>query len=197
VLVHCAHRNPRVPASFGSEMLVTDSLVHEIDTARWLLGQEIVSVSVRTPRSTSRAPAGVRDPQFTLFETEGGVLVDVEVFVNAQYGYDVRCELVGESGTLALAAPATVAVSSEGRAATDVPEGFQTRFELAYVRELQAWVDALQKGESTGASAWDGYAAAVVSEAGVESLASGRPVDVRMEGRPGLYAESREVVTPR
>ena len=40
-----------------------------------------------------------------ILETEGGVLVDVEVFVNAQYGYDIRCELVGETGTLTLDSP--------------------------------------------------------------------------------------------
>jgi myo-inositol 2-dehydrogenase / D-chiro-inositol 1-dehydrogenase len=32
-----------------------------------------------------------------------GVLVDVEVFVNATYGYDIRGEIVGERGTVALA----------------------------------------------------------------------------------------------
>ena len=32
-----------------------------------------------------------------------GVLVDVEIFVNIRYGYDIRGEVVGENGTVALA----------------------------------------------------------------------------------------------
>jgi myo-inositol 2-dehydrogenase/D-chiro-inositol 1-dehydrogenase len=36
-----------------------------------------------------------------------GVLTTVEVFLNARYGYDVRCEIVGDQGTLALTEPIT------------------------------------------------------------------------------------------
>ena len=41
-----------------------------------------------------------------LLRTADGVLSTVEVFLNARYGYDVRCEIVGEHGTLALTEPA-------------------------------------------------------------------------------------------
>ena len=102
LMVHCAHRNAAVPAFFTSEMLITSSAIHEIDVARWLLGEEIVSATVHTPRSTSHAPAGLRDPQFVVLESEGGVLIDVEVYVNAVRGYEIRCEVVGESGSLLL-----------------------------------------------------------------------------------------------
>jgi myo-inositol 2-dehydrogenase/D-chiro-inositol 1-dehydrogenase len=175
VLLHCAHRNPTVPAGFGSEMILTDSVVHDVDTARWLLGQEIVSVSVLTPRPTRNAPAGVQDPQLVILETDAGVLVDVEAYVNAQYGYDIRCEIVGESGTLALPPHGT-----------QVPTGFQERFASAYVHELQAWVASIESGAAPGARAWDGYAASVVSEAAVESLRTGRSAEVRLAARPDL-----------
>src|SRR3954447_6331584 len=92
LLIHCAHRNAGVPPSYTSDMLVTSSLTHELDVVRWLTGEEIVSASVSAGRSTGRAAAGMRDPQLAVLETEGGVLVDVEVFVNAGYGYDIRCE---------------------------------------------------------------------------------------------------------
>ena len=77
--------------------------MHEIDITRWLLGEEIVAATVRAPRSSGQAPDGLVDPQLILLETASGVLVDVEVFVNARYGYDIRCEVVGEQGTLRLA----------------------------------------------------------------------------------------------
>jgi myo-inositol 2-dehydrogenase/D-chiro-inositol 1-dehydrogenase len=195
VLVHCAHRNPTVPPSFGSEMIITDTVVHEMDTVRWLLDEEIVRATVMTPRASSRAAAGVRDPQLVVFETESGVLADVEAFVNAQYGYDIRCEVVGETGTLTLADPATVQVRREGRDAADIPDRFQERFASAYIHELQSWVGAIAAGRPSGASAWDGYAAAVVSEACLDSLATGRAVTVRLETRPELYADAGQLVS--
>jgi len=194
VLVHCAHRNPTVPPSFGSEMIIRDTVVHEIDTARWLLDEEIVGATVYTPRPSSRAAGGVRDPQFVVLETESGVLVDVEAFVNAQYGYDIRCEVVGEAGTVALAPPASVLVRQQGRDAADIPTGFQERFASAYVRELQSWVNAIAAGRPSGPSAWDGYAAVAVCEAAVESLSSGERARVALAPRPDLYAAPRPPV---
>jgi myo-inositol 2-dehydrogenase/D-chiro-inositol 1-dehydrogenase len=194
VLVHCAHRNATVPPSFGSEMILRDSVVHDVDTVRWLLGQEIAKVTVLTPRPTSKAPEGVRDPQFIVFETEEGALVDVEAFVNAQYGYDIRCEVVGESGTVALASPATVRLRREGRIGTDIPMRFQERFASAYVHQLQSWVASIADGAASGASAWDGYAASAVCEAAVGSLTTGQPTEVRLEARPALYARTEDLV---
>jgi myo-inositol 2-dehydrogenase/D-chiro-inositol 1-dehydrogenase len=181
LLAHCAHRNPTVPPGFGSEMILTDSVVHDVDTARWLLGQEIVRVTVLTPRATSHAPEGVQDPLLVLFETDAGALVDVEAFVHAQYAYDIRCEVVGETGTLALAPPTTVLLRHAGRAAAELPMRFQDRFASAYVQELSAWVASIASGEPAGAGAWDGYAASAVCEAAVESLRTGCPVEVALE----------------
>jgi myo-inositol 2-dehydrogenase/D-chiro-inositol 1-dehydrogenase len=116
------------------------------------------------------------------------VLVDVESFVRSQYGYDIRCEVVGEHGTLALQPPSTPVVRRDGRSSSAVPAGFQARFAQAYRDELQSWVDGVVTGRpATGPTAWDGYVAGVVADAAVESAASGRRVEVRLEARPALY----------
>ena len=46
LLVHCTHRNPTVPEHFNSEFMIRDSVVHEVDVARFLLDEEITSVQV-------------------------------------------------------------------------------------------------------------------------------------------------------
>jgi myo-inositol 2-dehydrogenase / D-chiro-inositol 1-dehydrogenase len=180
LLVHCVHRNRDLPETFNSGAALTESVVHEIDVVRWLLGHEIVAVDVLAPRPTRHAPPGVRDPQVVLLETDGGVLVDVESFVRAQYGYDIRCEVVGETGTLALAPAAPVGVRRDGRESVAVPAGFQTRFAQAYRDELEAWIEGLREGRPTGPTAWDGYAASAVADACLRSLASGRRTEVRL-----------------
>jgi myo-inositol 2-dehydrogenase/D-chiro-inositol 1-dehydrogenase len=174
LLVHCAHRNPSVHSFFDSAMIITDTAVHEVDITRWLLGQEITRVTVLTPRPSSRAREGLRDPLLLLLETASGQIVDVEAFVSAGYAYDIRCEIVGEDGTLELLQPSTVGVRAAFAESRAIPPGFRERFGVAYLNELQAWVS----GDPSGPSAWDGYAAAAVCEAGVASLESGRPVDV-------------------
>ena len=184
LLVHSAHRNPSVHSFFDSAMIITDTAVHEIDITRWLLGDEITRVTVLSPRPTSRAREGLRDPLLILLETAGGQIVDVEAFVSAGYAYDIRCEIVGEDGTLELLPPATVSLRTNHAESLSIPPNFQARFGTAYLNELQAWVAAIVLGEEPdGPSAWDGYAAAAVCEAGVSSLSEGCPVDVKLHER--------------
>jgi myo-inositol 2-dehydrogenase/D-chiro-inositol 1-dehydrogenase len=190
LLLHCIHRNAQVPPDYTSDMLITSSAVHEIDAARWLLEDEIVSAVVHGPRAP-RSPGGLRDPQLVVMETAGGVLVDVEVFATARYGYDIRCELVGEAGTVTLAPPRTVEVRRDGQDAALVPESFGPRFADAYRRELQAWAGAAAEGGAAGPSAWDGYAANAVAEACLRSLAEGGGRQaVELPERPALYADA-------
>ena len=46
LLMHCAHRNPSAPPyGFTTDMIISDSSVHEIDIVRWLFGEEIVAAA--------------------------------------------------------------------------------------------------------------------------------------------------------
>jgi myo-inositol 2-dehydrogenase / D-chiro-inositol 1-dehydrogenase len=178
LLVHNVHRNKDVPDSFRSEMIVRDSLVHEVDVCRWLFGEEIVEITVHSPLSTSRAAEGVVDPQIAVFRMAGGGMATTEVFVKCAVGYEVRCEATAELGNATVGLGAGVFVRSENRWGGAVPDDFRLRFAAAYDREVQAWVDASRRGEVSGPTAWDGYASTVVCEAGMESLRTGQPVKV-------------------
>ncbi|MFF7923367.1 Gfo/Idh/MocA family oxidoreductase [Streptomyces mirabilis] len=189
LIVHCAHRNPTVPESYTSVMAAQDTAVHEIDVLRWLLDDEIVSAQVITPRATGKRFAHLKDPQIMLFETANGVRVDLEVFVNCQYGYDIQCETVGEEGLVRLPDPAAVGVRTAGHHETAVPQDWKGRFADAFDTEFREWIAAVATGsEPTGPSAWDGYAATVITDAAVRSLESGGTVvTVDMKPRPALY----------
>ncbi|MGP4007056.1 Gfo/Idh/MocA family protein [Streptomyces sp. 4N124] len=188
LMLHCTHRNVSSPPGFTSAMLINSSVSHEIDAARWLLGQELTAVTALRPRSSADAPEGLLDPQFVLFETEHGALVDVEVFVNCGFGYQVRCEAVCERGSARIGEGHTMLVTADGGAREEVPQDYLVRFADAYDREVQTWVDATRQGRVTGPAAWDGYAASVVAEAGVRSLETGDRATVALAPRPDLYA---------
>jgi myo-inositol 2-dehydrogenase/D-chiro-inositol 1-dehydrogenase len=193
LLLHNTHRNRAVPnADFRSEMIVRDSLVHEVDAARFLFGEEVVEVTVLSPTPTSHAGDGVVDPQVAIFRMSGGGLVTNEVFVNSQVGYEVRFEAVAERGALIAGLPtrgvlATRVAPDGGSWGGFVPDDYRIRFARAYDAEVQAWADAVRAGTHVGPSAWDGYAATAVSTAGMASLGSGRPVAVPLADRPALY----------
>jgi myo-inositol 2-dehydrogenase/D-chiro-inositol 1-dehydrogenase len=187
LLLHCRHRNAAVPPGFTTDMMITDSVVHDIDVTRWLLGQEIVAATVFKARPSSLAPEGLQDPQMVLLETSDGVLVDVESFVTCQFGYDIRYELVAESGTVALGEHAGVQLRRDGQRHGPIPADYRERFGDAYQRELQEWVSGVLQGRVSGPSAWDGYATQAVAEAAVESQAKGGRVAVELVERPALY----------
>jgi myo-inositol 2-dehydrogenase/D-chiro-inositol 1-dehydrogenase len=192
LVLHCAHRNPAVPHGFDSAMVVRDSLVHEVDVTRFLFDEEIESIQIIKPTPNPAGPEGLSDPQIAILRTVSGKHVDVELFVHTGVGYEVRTEVVAERGSAMIGLD--VGVVRKGAAGTwggRITPGFRERFGRAYDTEIQRWVNAVQKGHSTGdytdgPTAWDGYAAAAVCEAGVASLHSGRPVEVKMVDRASI-----------
>ena len=186
LILHCIHRNAAALSYTNSETLFANSAVHEFDISRWLFDDDIARVSVVTPRSS--ALADMVDPQIILCHMAGGAVVDAEVFMNAQYGYDVDAELVCERGTISLRPPADISLRQDGIVGVSRSADWRLRFAAAYRRELQAWIAAIRDGGTAGASAWDGLAATAVAEAGLAALKMGAPADVRLGERPDLYA---------
>jgi len=186
-MFHSAHRNPSVPSYYTADMAITDTAVHDIDVSRWLLDDEIAATTVLKPRRSTRAEGDLQDPMVLLLETSGGVLVDVEIAVTIGYGYDIRGEVVGETGTAALGDGADIVVRAAGARSDRVPADWRERFIRAYDVELQEWLDAVAAGTCTGPSSWDGYAATTVADAGLEALRTGNRATVSLVDRPDLY----------
>jgi myo-inositol 2-dehydrogenase / D-chiro-inositol 1-dehydrogenase len=188
MLLHCAHRNPSAPPGFTDAMLITDSVVHEIDVVPWLAGERIVAIEMRKPRRNSLAPTGLHDPQLVLIELESGVIATVEINVSVQFGYQVVTQAVFEHGVAEIGRTAGLELWNEGRGGRAEHMSFKTRFGAAFDAQIQRWVDAVHRGTIDGASAWDGYLAAAACEAGVAAQKTGRRVEVTTVARPSFYA---------
>lgn len=192
LMLHCAHRNPAVSAGFDSAMVVRDSLVHEVDVTRFLFDEEIASIQIITPSPNPAAPEGLADPQIAVMRTVSGRHVDVELFVTTNIAYEVRTEVVAEKGSAMIGLDIGLIRSyRSGVRGGGLTPGFRERFGQAYGTELQRWVHAVSAGGATGnyvdgPSAWDGYAAAAVCEAGVQSLHTGLPTEVMMVERASI-----------
>ena len=173
LIAHCVSRTVSTYPGGDSASSITNSAIHELDVVPWLLDSPIVEVSYQSGRSS--ANSGTRqDPQFYLMRTASDVLVTVELFLNARYGYDTRCEVVMETGTSALTLPTHVVTDAERRRAADYPADWIPRYSDAYRIELQEWIDSINQARpSTLASAEEGLRASIVADALVESMQSG------------------------
>ncbi len=189
ILVHAAHRNPAVPEAYVTPMAIHDTLIHEIDVFRWLLDDDYVSARVLHPRNAARSHSKLRDPQVVVLETKKGVLIDVEIFVNCHYGYDIQCEVVGEDGTARLPEPMAIEMRLGAKRQNRILTDWKDRFVASYDVELQDFIKAATQGTATGPNSWDGYAAAVASDACVQAQESnGQAVAIELPARPALYA---------
>jgi len=170
VLLHSIGRGVSSAPGSTSESSVTNSAIHDFDIVPWLLASPIVEVSWQQPRRSSQAE-GFADPQLILLRTADGVLSTVEIFLNARYGYDVRCEVVGETGAASLVEPTRLLSDTALRRSVSYPADWRPRFAHAYRLELQAWVDSLSGGEAGPlATARDGLLASNVADAVITSM---------------------------
>lgn len=186
--LHCRHRNPSLPPGWDDAMLVEDAAAHEMDIVAWLAGDPIVSVEVHKARANRLTPNGVHDPILLLMKTATGVLADVEINMNFQAAYQVSTEAVFEQGLAETGRPFTGERVVDGRAFQDVDRTYVTRFVDAYDAEIQDWVNAVSGSQDLrGATAWDGYRAVMLCEAGLEAQRTGTRIEVPDEQAPEFY----------
>lgn len=191
LLIHAAHRNVSTYAG-DSAASVHSTAIHELDQIPWILGSPIVEVSWNAPRSTSLLPER-QDPQLILLRTADGVLSTLEIFVNAVYGYDIRFEAIGETGTVALAPGGATVGTADLTRSTRIDADFIQRFADAYRRELTGWVASVRTGiaDPDLAGAVDGLRATVVAHAVVDAISDpgrARAVAYPAVSEPGVSA---------
>lgn len=187
LMMHNFHRNVETPASdFTGAMAITNSAPHEFDVVRHVMGVEYTSITAHQPRRSDSRVA----PVVMVLETSDDQLVMIEINNNAAYGYDVRAELVGEAGSIAINNVAYTRTDSRFTSSTPYDADWRSRYADAYRRQNRDFIRFVETGEFPGiaSDAWDGYCAAVVAEAGVRALESGQTSPVSLIEKPELYA---------
>ncbi|WP_158734597.1 Gfo/Idh/MocA family protein [Alteribacillus sp. YIM 98480] len=188
LMVRCAHRNRETGENYTTDMAILDTLIHEIDTLHWLVGDNYKSIQVTYPKKTSKALEHLKDPQIVTFETKSGVIIHAEIFVNCQFGYDIQCEVIGEKGIVKLPEVPTVEYRKDGVLGSRILQDWRNRFNDAFNNEFQDFIDSIRnEGEPKGPSSWDGYIAAVTGDAGVKAQESGKVEPIEIPERPLFY----------
>ncbi|PLR80011.1 inositol 2-dehydrogenase [Bacillus canaveralius] len=188
LMIQCAHRNPEVPDSYTTDMAITDTLIHEIDALHWLVDDDYKSVQVVFPKKSKHASEHLQDPQIIMLETNSGITINAEVFVNCKYGYDIQCEVIGEEGIARLPEVSSIVTRKNAKLGTNILMDWKQRFIDAYDKELQAFMDSIKlTGEPAGPTAWDGYIAAVTADACVKAQQSGQRETIALGKKPDFY----------
>ena len=188
LMMHAAHRNPSVPDHYTSDMIINDTVVHDIDLARWMFDDEIEAVTVHRPGATGmRRRAWLHDPGSCCWKCRTGCSRRGGGGDGAATATTFAARLSCENRTVELSESAGPLVKVEGGWSGRLDD-WRERFVDAFDAEFQAWADAVSARTTTGPSAWDGYAATVACEAGLEAIRRGRQPSSRMTDRPDLYA---------
>ena len=187
VLFKGAHRNAGALPGTSSESILVNSAIHDLDSARWMLGQEIEEVYVHGTNTGAAADGEVLDLQVIQLKLGGGCLANIEVYVNAGYGYEVDLEVVGDAGTIHVAPANAPQLRKQRYAGHSVEGDWLERFPAAYVLEMRRWTEDLHSGKLTGPDAWDGYISLLAVETCISSLQSGSKEPFKRPQRPELY----------
>lgn len=187
LMLHCAHRNPSADENYTTPMAISNTAIHEIDALRWLVEEDYTAVQLMLPKKTKNAHKDLHDPQLLIFETASGITMDLEVFVNCRFGYDIKCDVVCEEAEIGLTDPAYIRTKAEEKNYTAISPDWQTRFLEAYDYEFKLWIESIQKDQLTGPTAWDGYVASITMMALHEARESGKKVPVNLAEKPAIY----------
>lgn len=183
-LVRITSRDPQpAPLSYlaASGGLFTDMTIHDFDIARWLVGDEVAALQALGAVLVDPAIGGLNDVDTAMISLRyrSGALGSIDNSRRAVYGYDVRVEVFGERGQVAVGnvAATSVALSRAGAVEADPPlHWFIERFEQAYVNELREFAASIREGRAPSVTGEDGRVPLVLAQAAWRSLAEGRVV---------------------
>lgn len=182
------HRNAAAPYGITGETILINSAGHDFDSARWLMGEEVQEVYVRGLRSRADLHPATNDLLLIEMALTNDSLADVEVYVNADYGYEVSAEVVCQRGSAITTLAENVLVRSEEQRSHPIPKDWLARFQDAYVGEVVEWVESIRERRPfRGANTWDGYMTMLVTGSCIESFRSGAVKSLKVAPRPALY----------
>lgn len=185
-LVTILSRDPGAPPVSYIERsggLFRDMMIHDLDMARFLLGEEPVEVHAVGSSLVDPAigKAGDVDTAAVLLKTKSGKICQISCSRRATYGYDQRIEVHGSKGLLSAGNVHETTVSfasAAGVSADPVQNFFLERYNPAYQNEINTLIDAIEQKKQPNPSGLDGLMALILADAATKSHQTGKPVKI-------------------
>ena len=185
-MIQITSRDPGAPPADyikTSGGIFRDMTIHDFDMARFLLGEEPVSVFATASVLTDPAIAklGDFDSVSVTMMTASGKHCTISNTRRATYGYDQRVEVHGSKGSASIENQRINGVEIAGaHGYTKAPllDFFMSRYVEAYAAEIAAFVAVLKEGAKPSPNGRDGLLALALAEAALKSVAEKRVVAV-------------------
>lgn len=173
------------PVSYveGSGGLFRDMMIHDLDMARFVLGEEPTRVFAVGSNLVDPAigAAGDVDTAAVILTTASGRVCQITNSRRSTYGYDKRLEVHGSKGMLRVSNVLENLVESAGNSGFERARAqpfFLERFGAAYLAEMVHFVDAVTSGTKPTPDAQDGLRAQLIADAATKSWQEGRPITI-------------------
>lgn len=176
-------------------MLFYNNTIHDFDLARWAMRDEVTEVHAYTTVAIRPEVAQYGDVVASVVNLKyaHGAIGNVESYVQAIYGYDVRTEIIGSKGSIFVGSlektPATF-LSSAGSTGI-LADHFLSRFADAYLFEVRDFVHNMLHDLPPRVTAEDGMRALEIAIAAEESHKQSSPRKVESDNRVVQAAETR------
>ena len=163
--------------------LFAETMVHDLDMARWLLGEEPVKVAAFAANLVEPrfAELGEVDTAVAILTTASGKLARIDNSWGSAYGYDQRIEVFGRQGMLQSGNVQRTSVElhdRHGPRRDPVPYFFLDRYRDSYRHELDKFVVAVRRKTAVPATAHDGWRATLLASCVMRAASEQRVVEV-------------------
>ena len=186
-LITVISRDPSPPPAEyvkGSGGIFADMMIHDFDLARFLMGEDFVTVSALGAALVDKAigEAGDVDTAAVQMQTKSGRIAVITNSRRATYGYDQRLEAHGSKGMIHAKNMHETTVelqTADGYRADPIMNFFLERYLPAYTNELNTFIAAVESGNrDPKPNGHDGLQAQKLAEAAKQSWQTGQPVKV-------------------
>ena len=154
-------------------MLLFTNTIHDFDSARWLMMDEVEEVHTFTTSSIRPEVEQYNDVVASTVNLRfrRGAIGNIESYAQAVYGYDVRTEVVGSKGSILIGSlrqhSATFLKKDNGGFVTG--DHFLARFSDAYLAEIRDFVDMVLSDREPLVNGTDGLRAVEIAVAAQRS----------------------------
>jgi myo-inositol 2-dehydrogenase/D-chiro-inositol 1-dehydrogenase len=160
-----------------------DMTIHDFDIARFLLGEEIETVTAHASVLVDKAigEAGDYDSASVILTTASGKHATISNSRRATYGYDQRIEVHGSKGAVSAENQRPVSIeiaNANGYTRPPLHDFFMTRYTEAYANEISSFIDFVESKSPARPSGIDGLIALALADAALKSVKEGRAVKI-------------------